>query len=105
MPPPPPNLAISSQMTTKLGRDVLWVKIFTNQQKVLITSLSFPFYNVVIILIWRNSYKSGRFMGAFAEYLKTLQLTFAKLVSFFGQLSVVPFEIKTLRTGYSLLPW
>ena len=27
---PPPNLAISSQMTMKLGRDILWIKILTN---------------------------------------------------------------------------
>ena len=27
---PPPNLAISSQMTMKLGKNVLWIKIFTN---------------------------------------------------------------------------
>ena len=26
----PPNLAISSQMTMKLGKDILWVEIFTN---------------------------------------------------------------------------
>ena len=28
--PPPPNLAISSQMTMKLGKDILWGEIFTN---------------------------------------------------------------------------
>ena len=27
---PSPNLAISSQMTMKLGKDILWVEIFTN---------------------------------------------------------------------------
>ena len=27
---PPPNLAISNQMTLKLGKDILWVEIFTN---------------------------------------------------------------------------
>ena len=27
---PPPNLAISSQMTMKRGKDILWVEIFTN---------------------------------------------------------------------------
>ena len=27
---PSPNLAMSSQMTMKLGRDILWVKIITN---------------------------------------------------------------------------
>ena len=26
----PPNLAISTQMTMKLGKDILWVEIFTN---------------------------------------------------------------------------
>ena len=26
----PPNLAISCQMTIKLGKDILWVEIFTN---------------------------------------------------------------------------
>ena len=26
----PPNLDISSQMTMKLGKDILWVEIFTN---------------------------------------------------------------------------
>ena len=28
--PPPPNLAISSQKTMKLGKGILWVEIFTN---------------------------------------------------------------------------
>ena len=27
---PPPNLAISRQMTMKLGKDILWVEILTN---------------------------------------------------------------------------
>ena len=27
---PPPNLAISSQMTMKLGKGILWAEIFTN---------------------------------------------------------------------------
>ena len=27
---PPPNFAISSQMTMKLGKDILWVETFTN---------------------------------------------------------------------------
>ena len=27
---PPPNLAISSQITIKFGKGVLWVEIFTN---------------------------------------------------------------------------
>ena len=34
---PPPNLAISSQMTMKLGKDILWVGIFTNRQICLMT--------------------------------------------------------------------
>ena len=29
-PPPPPNLAISGQMTMKLSKVILWVEIFTN---------------------------------------------------------------------------
>ena len=28
--PSPPNLAISSQMTMELAKDILWVEIFTN---------------------------------------------------------------------------
>ena len=36
----PPNLGISSQMTMKLGKGILWVEIFTNSQKVLMTPLS-----------------------------------------------------------------
>ena len=28
--PPPPNWAISSQMTMKLDKDILWIEIFTN---------------------------------------------------------------------------
>ena len=28
--PPPRNFAISSQMTMKLGKDILWVEIFSN---------------------------------------------------------------------------
>ena len=27
---PPPNLAVSNQMTIKLGNSILWVEIFTN---------------------------------------------------------------------------
>ena len=27
---PPPNLAISSEMTMKFGKGILWVEIFTN---------------------------------------------------------------------------
>ena len=27
---PPPNLTVSSQMTMKHGRDILWIEIFTN---------------------------------------------------------------------------
>ena len=34
------NMAISSQMTMKLGEDILWVEIFTNGKKFLMTSLS-----------------------------------------------------------------
>ena len=30
MPPPPRNLAVSSQMTMKLGKILQWVEIFTN---------------------------------------------------------------------------
>ena len=37
----PPNLAISSQMMMKLGMDILWVKILSNWQNVLIMSSSF----------------------------------------------------------------
>ena len=37
---PPPKLAISSQMMMKLGKDVLWVEIFTNCQKFMMTSSS-----------------------------------------------------------------
>ena len=29
-PPPPRNLAISSQIIMKLSKDILWVEIFTN---------------------------------------------------------------------------
>ena len=29
-PPPLPNLAISNQMTMKVGKNILWVEIFTN---------------------------------------------------------------------------
>ena len=35
---PSPNLAISSQMAMKLGKDILWVEISTNGQKVLMSS-------------------------------------------------------------------
>ena len=40
---PPPKLAISSQMTMKFGKDILWIEIFTNEEKVLMTSSSFLF--------------------------------------------------------------
>ena len=34
---PPPNLSISSQMTMKLDKDIVWVKIVTKWQKNLMT--------------------------------------------------------------------
>ena len=37
---PPPNLSISRQMTMKLDKDILLVKIVTKWQKVLMTSSS-----------------------------------------------------------------
>ena len=37
---PPPNLAISGQMMMKLGKDILWVEIFTNRQPFLMMSSS-----------------------------------------------------------------
>ena len=38
---PPPNLAISSQMTMKLGKYILWVEIFGNWQKFLLCFVDF----------------------------------------------------------------
>ena len=43
----PPNLAISSQMTMKLGKDILSVEIFTNWQKFLMTSSSYWSHNII----------------------------------------------------------
>ena len=40
---PPPNLAISSQKTMKLGKGIPWVESFTNWQKF--------FDDVIVILI------------------------------------------------------
>ena len=35
----PPNLAISSQMTMKLGKGILWIEIFSNSHKFLMLQL------------------------------------------------------------------
>ena len=48
----PRNLAISSQMTMKLGKGILWVEIFTNWQKFFMTSSACRFYD--IIKMWQQ---------------------------------------------------
>ena len=45
--PPPHDLAISSQMTMKLVKDILWVEIFTNWHKFLMTSSSCWFHDFI----------------------------------------------------------
>ena len=67
---PPPNLAISCQMTMKLGKDILWVEIFTK-----------IFEDVIVILI--DSCKID-FRGFWLNISKTVQLIFTKLMSFLG---------------------
>ena len=41
----------------------------------------------------------------FAEYLKTVELIFTKLMSFLRLLSTKPFEMKRLKAGHPLLSW
>ena len=77
MPKSPLNLAVSSPMVMKLGRDVLWIKIFSNWEKVLMMSLSF-----VDML---EQLKKWNPLRLFAEYLKNRsELIFTKLMSFLG---------------------
>ena len=64
----------------KLGKGILRVEIFTNWHKFLMTSSWSWFYDVIKM----RQLKSRRFSRVFAEYLKTVQLIFAKLMSFLG---------------------
>ena len=50
---PPPNLAISSHMAMTFGRGIIWVKSL-QIDKVLMTSSSFRFYEVIIILMLKK---------------------------------------------------
>ena len=98
---PLPNLPFSSQMPIKLGKGILWVEIFTNWQKVLMTSSSYWFYGVIKM----RQLKSGRFSRVFAKYLKNCSTSFHQTYVIFKQSSMASFEIKRLKTGHSLLPW
>ena len=60
-----PILATSSQMMMKLGKKILWVEIFTNWQKSLMTSSSCWFYDVIKM----RQLKNRQFSRVFAEYL------------------------------------
>ena len=77
---PSPNLAISSQITMKLGKDILWVEIFTYWQNFFMRSSSCWLYDV----IKRWQLKKLKVFEGLAEYLKTVQLIFTKLMSFLG---------------------
>ena len=87
----------------KLDKGILWAEICANLQIILMTSSSFQFYDVI---------KVEGFRGVLLNISKTNQLIFTKQkkftnlqVSFFGQLSIVPLEIKRLKTGHFLLLW
>ena len=49
--------------------------------------------------------KNGRFSKVLLNISKKVQLIFTKLMSFSGQLSIVSFDIKRLKTGHSVQPW
>ena len=78
---PPPNLAISNQMTMKLGKDILWIKIFTKLTKKFMTSSSCSFYDVIKM---QQLKKVEGFQGFFMNISKTVQRIFTKLISFLG---------------------
>ena len=84
---PPLNLAISSQITMKLGKDILWVETVTNWQKIMMTSSKC------------NSWKNGSFSRVLAEYLKNCSTDFHQTYA------ILVFEIKRSNIGHSLLPW
>ena len=98
---PPPNLAISSQKTMKLGKGILWLEIFPNLQEFLMMSSSCWFYDVIKM---RQLKKISRFSSVFAEYLKNCLTDFHQTYVIFRQLYTEPFEIRRLKIDHSLLP-
>ena len=99
--PPPPNLAISSQMTMKLGKDILWVGgIFTIEKH---------FDHVVVMLIlWRHKNATAEkvegFRGFLLDISRTVRLIF-KLISFLSIYVRKFSKLKRLKIGHSLLLW
>ena len=85
----PPNLAISGQMTMKLGKNILWVEILTNWQKF----LCHPHVDFMTSSNC-NSCKSRRFSRVLAEYLKNNSTDFHQTYVIFRQLYIEVFEIK-----------
>ena len=67
-------------MEMRLGSNILWVEDF-KLKKVLMTSSSFRFYDVIIILMSPDSEKSGRFLKAFVVF-KNGFTDFSKLMAF-----------------------
>ena len=66
------------------------------------------FDDVIIMSILRrhqNVTAKKRFLRVFAEYLKNGSIDFHQTYVIFRQLSILPFEIKRLKTGHLLLPW
>ena len=98
---PPPNLAISSQMTMKLGKDIRWVEFFYKLTKIFDGI-------IVMVILWRHQYAAAKkvegFRG-FAEYLKNGSPDFHQTYVIFRQSSIKVFEIKRLKTGHLLFPW
>ena len=76
----PHNLAISSQKTMKLAKGILWVEIFTNWEKFLLTSSSCWFYDVIKT---RQLKKIANFLAFWLNISTelTVQLIFTKLLS------------------------
>ena len=70
------NTPLSSQMTMKLGKDMLWVEIFTNWPQKGCRHLYVDIYVV-------DSWKIKVLLGFWLNISKTVQLIFTKLMSFF----------------------
>ena len=95
---PSPNLAVSSQITVKLGKGIPWVEIFTNWNKFLMTSSSCWFYDVIKM-------RQIKKWKVFESFCWTSQKQFHQTHVIFRQSPMASFEIKRLKTGHSLLPW
>ena len=67
-PYPLPNLAISNQMMMKLGKNILWVEVFTQIDKI--------FDDVVLMLIlWRHQNATAEKIEGFQKFWLNISKT------------------------------